>query len=353
MEAHVGTSTSVSTALYRKIQDAILIRNRLGLPAESTNVYRLINSEGDHLSGLIVDVLADQIVVQSSGAWVEKHKTFIIQTLSELVPVNRICWKADVSNLKKEGISADTKLEWFKVEVNHNQEKIAERMTEEDELEMALNASDIVVKENSATFLVKLNMQKTGFYCDQRENRAFIRSIAKGKSCLDLCCYTGGFAISAKLGGATEVVGVDSSANAIAMAEANSKENNCQISYYAEDISKFMKDRIEKEEKWDIVVLDPPKLCPSAKFLNRALPKYSKLNMMAMRLVERGGLLVTCTCSGAVTQSGKFLSMIKESADKIGREARVVHVHGAASDHLTSLNYQEGRYLTVATVLIL
>ncbi len=130
--------------------------------------------------------------------------------------------------------------------------------------------------------LLRASLQKTGFYCDQRANRAFLRSVSRGKRVLDLCCYTGGFAISAALGGASRVTGVDSSARAIAKAEENAVLNGIGAdvaTFEAADISKFMARHLDQDGdhgggQWDVVVLDPPKLCPSAKHLKPALRKY-------------------------------------------------------------------------------
>ena len=358
---------NVASFLHGRIEDAYAARLSLNLPSDDTDVYRLINSEGDNLSGLIVDVMGKNLVVQSSGAWVERYKEVIMESLSDIIlDSDVIAWKADSGILKKEGVDITEDFQLFKIkrgpggaldfEKHSSGEKSVNEGNGDDAQLVGDSIGQVLVTENSATFSVGLNMQKTGFYCDQRNNRLFLKAISKGKRCLDLCCYTGGFAISAAMGGATEVTGVDSSSKAIAVAEENAKLNGItSAQFHAADISKFMSRSIGSGTLWDIVVLDPPKLCPSAKFLKPALRKYEKLNSMAMQLVERGGILVTCSCSGAVTRSkdNAFLGMLSNAATRAGRDVKVLKVSGASEDHLTSLRYPEGEYLTVVTLMIL
>ena len=156
------------------------------------------------------------------------------------------------------------------------------------------------------------------------------------------------------MGGAASVTGVDSSIPAVTCARENAELNGLagKIDFLCEDISKFMTRSATENKNWDLVVLDPPKFCPSKKYLERALRKYEKVNAMAMRLVAEGGLLVTCSCSGAVAQSKTFLPMLSKAAARAGRTAKVLKVSGAAEDHLTSLAYPEGEYLTVVTLLV-
>ena len=348
----------ISRFLYSRIRDACEAREKLGLPSSDTDVYRLINSEGDNLSGIVVDRMGKNLVVQSSGAWVQLFKQVILKALVEVAGGTEfIAWKTDLGILKKEGVAdIDKDFELFKVDSNESGTVSFQNLSsssEQGEDSFLPGDHEVVVRENSATYLVRLNMQKTGFYCDQRENRSFLRSLSKGKTCLDLCCYTGGFSIAAALGGATDVVGVDSSASAIAIAEENAKLNGVDAKFQAEDISKFMRRHIEQGKQWDVVVLDPPKLCPSAKFLKPALRKYEKLNTMAMSLVARGGILMTCSCSGAVTRSDKFMIMLNNAAARAGRDVKILRVSGASDCHMTSLRYPEGNYLTVITLMIM
>ncbi|QDZ20529.1 S-adenosylmethionine-dependent methyltransferase [Chloropicon primus] len=335
----------IESFLVERVREAIEARARVGLPSAHTDVYRLVNSEGDNLSGLVVDKFGSSLVVQSSGAWVERHKAVIMKALASAVDgSDTIAWRSDVGILKKEGLDVDADLELF--QVHRADEGISLREGGDDA------SRKVTVTENGAAFAVRIDMQKTGFYCDQRANRSFVKKVAKGKSCLDLCCYTGGFAVAAAIGGASSVTGVDSSSTAIEMANENAKLNGVDAEFVEDDISKFMSKHIERGDEWDLVVLDPPKLCPSAKFMKQATRKYEKLNMMAMQLVAKGGVLVTCSCSGAMTRGNAFVPMLTRAAARVGRDVKVVRLAGAAEDHMTSLRYPEGEYLSVVTLIV-
>lgn len=194
---------------------------------------------------------------------------------------------------------------------------------------------------------VSLNGQKTGFYLDQRENRAYIRQIAKGCRVLDLCCYTGGFGINAAVGGASHVTGIDSSATAIELASKNAQENGVSsvCNFIKSDIVNFMKVAAGNGDKWDIVILDPPKLAPSRSGLRKSEPRYRKLNKNAANLVGPGGILMTCSCSGAMTLSGRFPQMVKESITLLGRRPVLVRKSTAGVDHVINPSHPEAEYL--------
>ncbi|XP_024534254.1 uncharacterized protein LOC9642425 isoform X3 [Selaginella moellendorffii] len=275
------------------------------------------------LSGLVVDVFDKHIVVASSAAWVEKYKTNIEETLKRLVGTKLLTWRPSVELLKEEGF---------------------ECVIESEE-----RPEEVHVLENGIAYQVSLGGQKTGFYVDQRDNRLALRSFCKDKTILDLCCYTGAFALNAAITGASRVIGVDSSKSAIDLADANISLNNIDpqvITFEKADIVQYMKAALSKGETWDVVVLDPPKLAPSRKFLEKAAIKYRNLNAMAMQLTKPGGLLMTCSCSGAVAQSQNFLSIIQEAARAAGRKAALLRVSGAGPDHPIDLAYPEGSYLT-------
>lgn len=227
--------------------------------------------------------------------------------------------------------------------------------------------------------------QKTGFYADQRDSRLLIRQAVAaqcqavtaqsdepltlpgapgdhsrtpsgsarrqhdGVRVLDLCCYTGGFALSAAAAGALVSVGVDSSASALALAVRNRERNGIsehQCQFVKADIVEYMASSLAAKEQWDVVILDPPKLAPSRKALARALPRYRRLNVAAMRLLAPGGLLMTCSCSGAVTQSGAFLPVLQEAAVAAQRRITVLRTAGPGIDHPLDPACPEGAYLT-------
>ena len=355
------SSENVAAFIASRIRDAYHARLSMNLPNAQTNVYRLINSEGDSLSGLVVDHMGSRLVVQSTAAWVQRHKRVILSALAETVPTARtIAWKADFRILQKEGVPTEDEddLEVYAVGNAAAGAPVVEKVPEETSNSNS-DSNKVWVTENNLRWRVGASMQKTGFYCDQRDNRRHVMEMAGGKRCLDLCCFTGGFAVSAKAGGASEVVGVDSSAAALEVARANADANGLAdaVDFVQDDITKFMAREIREERirAWDLVVLDPPKLCPSARHLKKALRHYEKINALAIDLVKPGGILVTCSCSGAV-DTAAFLAMVRGAAARAGsgsgRHLKVLRVSGASDDHLTSLRYPEGQYLTVVTLMV-
>ena len=298
----------------------------------SVTTYRMINSEGDRLSGLVVDVISNIAVVHSSAAWVEQWRQDIEQyILQAATDVDKIVWRRAESMLKMEGVA-----------------ELEESCENHDAVDLT------VIHEFGAKFLVSPYGQKTGFYADQRDNRNFIRSISRGKSVLDICCYSGGFSIHAALGGATSVMGVDSSSSAIDLANQNSLLNNVEsrVEFCREDATKFMQEALKQGKQWDIVILDPPKLAPSRALLKKAIRKYVALNAAAMRLVRPGGILMTCSCSGAMTSSGEFTRMIQMASQRAQVSATIILKRGAGLDHCLDPGYPEGEYLTNFTLRI-
>ncbi|KAG6509729.1 hypothetical protein ZIOFF_027734 [Zingiber officinale] len=277
--------------LEARLYDAINLRRSMGLPSPDTNAYRLVNSEGDRLSGLIVDVFGDVAVIASSAAWVEKYK---------------------------------------------------------QEIEFLVGGVRDVL-ENGICYLVSLDGQKTGFYADQRDSRLLVSSISRDRTVLDVCCYSGGFALNAALGGASNVLGIDSSLPALELAKENISLNKLdpgKISFVREDATAFMKSAAARDESWDIVILDPPKLAPRRKVLQSASGMYRNLNSLAMQITKKGGLLMTCSCSGAMTQSGSFLHILQGAASSARRRITVLRQAGASCDHPIDPAYPEGGYLT-------
>nr|GMC69682.1 ribosomal RNA large subunit methyltransferase I isoform X2 [Ipomoea batatas]GMD51209.1 ribosomal RNA large subunit methyltransferase I isoform X2 [Ipomoea batatas] len=317
---------NVEKLLETRIFAAAQLRNTLGLPSPKTNAYRLINSEGDRLSGLIVDVYGDLAVIASSAAWVEKYQQQIKSCICRINGIKRISWRPSVEILKEEGLD----------------------FSDSTNLDLVTSPKRVRVKvmENGISYMISMDGQKTGFYADQRENRQFISTISEGCRVLDICCYTGGFALNAACSGALEVIGVDTSSPALEIAKENIALNGLdsrRISFLRQDATEFMKDAISKHEKWDIVILDPPKLAPRKKVLKSASGMYRNLNSLAMQLTEKGGLLMTCSCSGAMTQSGQLLD---GAASMAGKKITIVREAGAACDHPIDPSYPEGEYLS-------
>ncbi|KAK6149560.1 hypothetical protein DH2020_017085 [Rehmannia glutinosa] len=334
---------SVERLLENRIDAAVALRERLGLPSDKTNAYRLVNSEGDRLSGLIIDIFGHEAVIASSAAWVEKYKQQIKVCIGKISNINHITWRPSIDILKEEGLD----------------------LSDSDDVDLSNSPRMAKVVENGISYLVSSEGQKTGFYADQRENRQYISSISEGQNVLDICCYTGGFSLNAASGGARSVTGVDSSAPALDIAKENIVLNNLDsgmISFLREDATHFMKSALSKGNSWDIVILDPPKLAPRKKVLHSASGMYRNLNSLAMQLTTRGGLLMTCSCSGAMTQSGMFLHILQASclsillegaASMAGRKITVVRQAGAGCDHPIDPSYPEGEYLSNVLLRVL
>lgn len=369
-----------------RLGEAVQLRACLGLPSTTTNAYRLVNSEGDRLSGLIVDVLGDVVVVQSCAAWTERYKNTIIQLLQKHTGSSRIVWRPTVGILKEEGIdytdgsndsssssgqvsaAADAEDDLSPlaslVDASSSGSSVREGGSPQQHSKQQQSSSSssssssgvghetVEVQEAGLTFLATPESgQKTGFYADQRQNRAFIASLSAGKTVLDLCCYSGGFAISAAAAGAAAVTGVDSSASAVQMAQDNAELNGLtdRCAFVRDDVSTFLRAALEAGESWDVVVLDPPKLAPNRGSLPRASSKYRRLNELALGVVRPGGVLMSCSCSGAMTQSGGLGKVVQEAARAADRQVTLLSKAGAAPDHPLNPGYPEGEYLTALT----
>jgi len=329
--------------LENKISTALATRKAVGLPNTETDTYRLINGEGDGLSGLAVDILGGKVaVIMSSATWCQIHQTTIQTALKEILPSDFIIvWKTTPNRLKQDG--------WVEADDQRREEQVAENVDE-----------SIIVRESGVsymTFPLHGQGQKTGFYCDQRDNRKHLASLCSGKRVLDLCCYHGGFSLTAKLlGGASHCTGVDSSQGAIDICNKNSKLNGLEDDIFFEkgDISKFMQEKAAQKQCWDVIVLDPPKLAPSVSGLDRASRKYHSFNRDAIALInqDEGGLLLTCTCSAAMTQKNGgqyFLEVVQKAATSAGRSITLLQTSGAAPCHTQSpASYPAGAYLTAA-----
>ncbi|KAL7536050.1 hypothetical protein ACHAWF_005348 [Thalassiosira exigua] len=346
-ERHDTDGMTLQYILERKFADVISTRMAINLPMPGvTDTYRLVNGEGDGLSGLAVDILGDSTaIVMSSAAWCEIHKETIMSVLEESLKQHPsykntqvdLIWRNTPSRLKQDGY-------------------VLETSDDADEAE----ALSVIATESSVKYLTYpyADGQKTGFYCDQRDNRLLVAEHCRDRKVLDLCCYNGGFALNAMIRGhAASVTGVDSSQEAIDAAVANAKLNGLaekDISFMKNDIATFMKGAITADEEFDVIVLDPPKLAPSLSSLDKASRKYHALNRDAMNLINKtqGGLLLTCTCSAAMTQKDGgqyFLNVVNGAALSAKRMVKLLSVSGAAPCHtLAPASFPAGAYLTAA-----
>ncbi|MDQ8203531.1 class I SAM-dependent rRNA methyltransferase [Pelagicoccus sp. SDUM812003] len=297
-----------------------LRKDTLNLEA-GTQAYRVVHSDGDGLSGLVVDRLGDCLSVQV-------HSLGIYQRLPKWIP------------FLKEQLGAESVV----VEVD---EKIA--MLEGIRIDPSLSDEARFAKFEEHGIRYEADFRdghKTGFFCDQRDNRLRFGQLAKGKDVLDVCCYTGGFALNAMVnGGAESVTAVDLDEKAIAQAKRNANLNGqARVNWTHCDAFSFMRQMQRNGNQWDLVNLDPPKLIFSKEQQAEGMKKYEDLNQLACTLVKPGGVMATYSCSGQLSAED-FEAMVIRSAHRAGRRLQILDRTGAGADHPVMSNCPESRYL--------
>jgi 23S rRNA (cytosine1962-C5)-methyltransferase len=309
---------------YRnKIKNAVA--SRAYVLNENTNTCRLVFSEADYLPGLIIDKYADFLSLQILSAGMENIKADLIEILIEELNPSGIFDKSDATARTHENLDPAQGLLWGETPPEF-----------------------IEVIENGIKYHINIaDGQKSGFYCDQRENRQILATYTKGKSVLDCFCYSGGFSLNSLKHGAQHVTSVDSSALAMETLAHNLGLNGLsadQQTSIQSDVNKQL--RIFKEEgrKFDVIVLDPPKYAPSRSAVDRAARAYKDLNRLGMLLMESGGILATFSCSGAVDME-TFKQIIAWAALDAGKEVQILKQFHQPEDHPISLSFPEGEYL--------
>jgi len=305
---------------------AVAVASRSGvLENGKTNTCRLIFSEADYLPGLIVDKYADYLAVQVLTSGIERNMPVIIDELQKLLKPKGIFDKSDASSRAHEGLETT------------NQVLAGEHPPE-----------IVEVLENNVVYGINIaEGQKSGFYCDQRDNRLITALHAKGKKVLDCFSYTGGFTLNALKNDASSVTSVDSSALAIDTLKKNISLNKLDTSKHnavQSDVNKQLRALREQGEKFDIVVLDPPKYAPSRSALNKATRAYKDLNRLGMLLLEKGGLLATFSCSGAM-DIDTFKQVLAWAALDAGKEVQFIYQYCQPEDHPVRASFPEGEYL--------
>jgi 23S rRNA (cytosine1962-C5)-methyltransferase len=297
-----------------------LRRGWLGLDAVS-DAYRVVHSEADGLSGLVIDRFGPVLVLEFFAAGMYRWRAAIQEALAVHFP--------------------DSRFYWFAEEHVQKQESFDCRSPEPPE--------SAVITENGVRFRVAPGgKHKTGFFLDQRDNRKLLASFCAGRRVLDLCCNSGGFAVYARaLGGADEVTGVDLDETALALARQNAGLNGVRARFVQADLFPWLRDVIASGQRFDVVVLDPAKQTRDREELDFALKRYLDMNRLALQAVAPGGLLLTCSCTGLVSE-GDFLESLRRAAWQAGRTAQVLRLAGAGADHPFLLHVPEGRYLKAA-----
>jgi 23S rRNA (cytosine1962-C5)-methyltransferase len=308
----------------QKIRTAIASRAHV-LRNGDTNTCRLVFSEADFLPGLIVDRYADFLSLQILSAGIENAKEDIISILREELQPTGIFDKSDATARTHEDLEVANGLLW-----GENPPEFLE------------------VKENGIIYHINIaGGQKSGFYCDQRDNRQVMAAYTQGKAVLDCFSYSGGFSLNSFKAGASHVTSVDSSALALDTLQQNIDLNGfdkAQSTVIQSDVNKQLRVFKEEGKKFDVIVLDPPKYAPSRSALDRAARAYKDLNRLGMGLLESGGLLATFSCSGAVDIE-TFKQIIAWAALDAGKEIQIVKQFSQPEDHPVRISFPEGEYL--------
>ncbi len=310
-------------SIGRKIEAARVMRRRFGLPSVDTTGYRLVHAEGDGLPGLIVDVLGNTAVVQLLSIGMKRREDDVFGHVARVAEVETVIEVASEKTAAIEGFVAETRVV---------------RGPEHASIELL---------ERGLSFEISGAItQKTGFYFDQRDNRALVESIAPGMRVLDLYTFVGAFALFAARGGAETVLAVDSAVAAITLGARLAHRHGfaSRVSFERADAKDEMARLHKKHETFDLVILDPPKLAPSLKHLDKARMLYRKLNADAARLVTPGGYLLSCSCSGAMELSD-FKRTATLGARDANRDLVLVKTGEQGVDHPSPAAFPEGRYL--------
>ena len=305
--------------LENNLASAIGMRQSL-FNEKLTNCYRLVNSEGDSIPGLIIDKYAEVLVIQSATAGIDLLKPQIVDFLVKKLKPITIYEKSDLSSRREEGLTMSEGLLFGK------------------------EIKSVEVVENGIKFIVDLvNSQKTGFFLDQREMRVWVGELAKNKTVLNCFGYTGGFSLYAAKVGAKQVDTVDISAEAIKRAEENFKLNNFrgQFGFIVDDVFEFLR---AKELNYDLIILDPPAFAKKKNDIIKACRGYKDINRLALQKMPVGSVLITSSCSYHVDEK-LFQTVVFQAAVEAGRKVRIIGRHHLAPDHPINIFHPEGEYL--------
>ena len=326
---HHGDSDFGEAELDALLLRAISLRRDTLKLDQDTEAYRVVHSDADGLSGLIVDRYFDtlSIDVTTLGAWRRLRRW--LPLMHKELGTDRHVIRMDPDIALMEGA----------------------RFSDVPEAADP-GPKNARVREHGVRYLVNFeDGHKTGFFCDQRDNRLRLGKLARGRV-LDLCTYTGGFALAAKvLAGCEDVTGVDLDEKAIAQAKHNANLNQTRITFTHGDAFSWSRQMIKNGELWDTVVLDPPKLIHHRDSMEEGIFKYRDLNGLALQLVKRGGLYVTCSCSGLIS-GGEFEELVIGAAHRQNRKLQILDRTGPGMDHPVMSNCPESRYLKVLWAIV-
>jgi 23S rRNA (cytosine1962-C5)-methyltransferase len=316
---------SVDKEFFRKkIRAALATRYELQVE-HNIHAARLVYAESDQLPGLIVDRYGDVLVLQSLTAGSEYWKETIADLLLEETGLENIYERSDADVRELEGLEQKVGI-----------------------LRGTIPQPQLIIYEHSLKFLINIEHgHKTGFYLDQRKNRLRVRELAQDKDVLDCFCYTGGFTVNSLAGGATSVLSIDSSADALDLAKENIALNDLpaeKAAFIEGDVFQLLRRFRDENRSFDMIILDPPKFAPTAAQAERAARGYKDINLFAFKLLRSGGILVTFSCSGGI-DAVLFQKIIAGAALDAGVDAQIVEHLSQSADHPVLLNFPEGAYL--------
>lgn len=315
-----GKSPPLADLIAHRLENALALRR--ALIRDDTDAYRLVNGDGDGLSGVVIDRYADVLVAQLLTAGADNMREMLVDTLTAMLHPRAIVERSLGAVRKQEGL-----------------EDRAGLLAGEE------TAQTVIVENGIRTHVDFERGQKTGYFLDQRDNRAMIRGLASGAAMLDACCYQGGFALAALGGGAKRIVAVDTSERALGWARRNLALNAHPadaVEFVHGEAGEFM---AKTADRFDLVVLDPPPLARSRADVERAGRLYVELNALAMRTLAPGGRLMTFSCSTHF-RGDDFGRAVRFAASNAGRNFRTIAHLGPGADHPTLLGHVEGDYLT-------
>lgn len=315
--------TEINASFWQeRILSAYKLRVALGLITETNNTYRLIHGEGDNLPGLIIDIYAHTAVMQAHSVGMHYARNEIVEALKSVLgdSLRNIYYKSETTLPYKANL-------------------------ENEDGYLYGNEVEDIATENGLKYYVDWQKgQKTGFFVDQRENRSLLEYYAKGRSVLNMFCYTGGFSFYAMRGGAELVHSVDSSSKAIYMTKRNVELNfpeDSRHEAFAEDAFKYLE---RMGSNYDLIILDPPAFAKHKNVLRNALQGYRKLNAIAFNKIKPGGILFTFSCSQVVSKENFRLAVFSAAAQS-GRSVRILHQLTQPADHPVNIYHPEGEYL--------
>jgi 23S rRNA (cytosine1962-C5)-methyltransferase len=311
--------------LQRKLASADRIRRKLLSLPEVTNAYRIVHAEGDDLSGLMVDRLGDALVCEHHALGFWRLRADVEWALGQLYP----------------GLP-----------VVHRVPKSARKLESFEPEEEPVNLGDVILTEHGVDFVVSPGHgHKTGWFCDQRDNRQLVAGLARGHDVLDLCCNAGGFALHAKRAGARHVHAVDLDEEVLAFAEKSAKRGGLDVTFEHADAFDAMRRIRAGNRRPGVVVLDPHKLIAGKQRMEEGQRKYLDMNALALACTAPGGVLATFSCSGSLDLAG-FLGIVFQAARRAERTIRILSTLGAAPDHPQRPDFSRSRYLKGALLAV-